>query len=143
MENDDKNCILIWGQAKYKKTISFNPTSNVPIMHSASLSRTYRAFATNFEAFDASFFRREHVLQIPGLRQLDGQAALDEQEFVVEENVNFNKQSRGCSTRQQNGQNIERHLPSEGAVEEEPDTSTCMGALTFDPSPPLKEDKEF
>ena len=29
MENNDKNCILIWGQAKYKKTIPFNPTSNI------------------------------------------------------------------------------------------------------------------
>jgi hypothetical protein len=34
-------------------------------------------------------------------------------------------------------------FPFEGAVEEEPDTSTRLGALTFDPSPPLKEDKEF
>ncbi len=28
-------------------------------------------------------------------------------------------------------------------MEEEPATSTCLGALTFDPSPPLEENKEF
>jgi hypothetical protein len=67
MESDEENCILIWGQGKYKKTIPFNPTSNVPIMHLVSSSCAYRAFATNFEACEASFFQREHVLQIPGL----------------------------------------------------------------------------
>ncbi len=71
MESDEENCILIWGQGKYKKTIPFNPTSKVPIMHLASLSRTYCAFATTFKACEASFFQREQVLQIPGLQQLD------------------------------------------------------------------------
>jgi hypothetical protein len=31
----------------------------------------------------------------------------------------------------------------EGAAKEEPGTSTCLGALTFNPSPPLEEKKEF
>ena len=61
-------------------------------MHLASPSRTYHAFATTFEAWEASFFQREHVLQITGLQRLDSQAMPDEQEFVAEENVNFNKQ---------------------------------------------------
>jgi hypothetical protein len=79
MESNEEYCILIWGQTKYKKTIPFNPNSNIPIMHLASLSCAYCAFATTFEACEASFFRREHVLQIPGLRQIDSQAASDEQ----------------------------------------------------------------
>ncbi len=33
--------------------------------------------------------------------------------------------------------------PAEGGAEEESDTSTRMNALTFDPTPPLEEDKEF
>jgi hypothetical protein len=37
MENDDENSILVLGQRKYKKTILFNPTSNVPIMYLAPL----------------------------------------------------------------------------------------------------------
>jgi hypothetical protein len=114
-------------------------------MHLASSSRAYRAFATTFEACEASFFRWEHVLQIPGLRQLDGQAAPDEQEFVVEENVNFNKQKSAEVVRHKDKQvkTLNITLPSKGAVEEEPDNSTHLGALTFNPSPPLEEDKEF
>jgi hypothetical protein len=92
MESNEENCILIWGQGKYKKTIPFNPNSNIPIMHLASLSCTYHAFATTFEACEASFFQQEQVLQIPGLRQIDSQAASDEQEFFAEETVNLNKQ---------------------------------------------------
>ncbi len=68
MENNDKQCVLVWGQGKYKKSIQYNSTSNVPIMYSASSSLAYRAYATTFEALEASFFRREHVLQFPGLR---------------------------------------------------------------------------
>jgi hypothetical protein len=128
MASDEETCILIWGQGKYKKTIPFNPTSNVPIMHSASLSRAYRAFATNFEACEASFFWQEHVLQIPGLQQLDGQAAPDEQELVAEENINFNKKKSAEVVRHDNKTVKTSNItsPSEGAVEEEPDTSTCL-----------------
>jgi hypothetical protein len=114
-------------------------------MQSAFLSHIYPAFASTFKAFDASFFQWEHVLQIPGLRRLDGQAAPDEQEFVAEENVNFNKQ-KSAEVIQHDNKTVKTSnvtLPSEGAAEEEPDTSTCMGALTFNPSPPLEEDKEF
>ncbi len=49
MENDDKRCLLVWGQGKYKKSIPYNATSNVPIMYLASSSLTYCAYATTFE----------------------------------------------------------------------------------------------
>jgi hypothetical protein len=88
MENEDKRCVLVWGQGKYEKWIPFNATSNVPTMYSASSSLAYRAYATTFEALKASFFRREHVLQFPGLPQRDD---LAEQEFVAEENINYKK----------------------------------------------------
>jgi hypothetical protein len=81
MENDDKQCVLVWGQDKYKKLIPFNATSNIPIMYSASSSLANRAYANTFEALKASFFRCEHVLQFPGLCQRDD---LAEQEFVAE-----------------------------------------------------------
>ncbi len=67
MDNDNKQCVLVWGQGKYKKSIPFNATSNVPIMYSASSSLAYCAYTTTFEALEASFFRREHVLQFLGL----------------------------------------------------------------------------
>ncbi len=136
MESDEENCILIWWQGKYKKTIPFNPTSNVPIMHLASLSRAYRAFTTTFKACEASFFQREHVLQIPGLRQLDGQAAPDEQEFFAKENVNFNKQKSVEVVRHDDKmvKTSNVTLPSEGAVKEEPDTSTRLDVQPVSPS---------
>jgi hypothetical protein len=131
MESDEENCILIWGQGKYKKMIPFNPTSNVPMMHSASLLHAYCAFATTFEACEASFFQREHILQIPGLQQLDGQAAPDEQEFVAEENVNFNKQKSAEVVRHDDKtvKTSNVTLLSEGAVEEEPDTCSTHPPL--------------
>ena len=39
-------------------------------------------------ALEAPHFWREHVLQAPGLRVLDG-PPLPEEEFVAEENVNY------------------------------------------------------
>jgi hypothetical protein len=60
-------------------------------MYSASSSLTYRAYATTFEALEATFYRHEHVLQFPGLRRRDD---LAEQEFVAEENINMEKGSQ-------------------------------------------------
>jgi hypothetical protein len=88
MENDNKRCVLVWGQGKYKKFIPYNSTSNIPIMYSALSSLAYHAYATTFEALEASFFRREHVLQFPGLCQCND---LAEQEFVAKENINYKK----------------------------------------------------
>ncbi len=77
--------MLVWGQGKYKKSIPFNATSNIPIMYSALSTLAYCAYATTFEALEASFFQREHVLQFPGLCQHNN---LAEQEFVAKENIN-------------------------------------------------------
>ncbi len=144
MENDDKQCVLVWGQGKYKKSIPFHATSNVPIMYSASSSLAYCAYATTFEALKASFFRREHVLQFPGLCQRDD---LAEQEFVAEENINLKKgKSASEGAIDHNDETIKtsnKSSPAEGGAEEESDTSTRMNALTFNPTPPLEEDKEF
>ena len=87
MENDDANCVLFWNQGKFRKTIPHHPDSNVPIMFSASAPLAYRAFATTFEAMESKYFSQEHVRQVPGLRKHDENP--EEQEFVAEENVNF------------------------------------------------------
>ncbi len=57
-------------------------------MYSASSSLAYLAYTTTFEVLEASFFRREHVLQFPGLCRCND---LAEQEFVAEENINYKK----------------------------------------------------
>ncbi len=134
MENDDKRCVLVWGQGKYKKSIPYNATSNVPIMHSASSSLTYRAYATTFEALKATFYHHEHVLQFPGLCQCDN---LAEQEFVAEENINY-KKGKSTSETAMNDNNNETITTSDKSL-----PATRMNALTFDPTPLLEEDKEF
>jgi hypothetical protein len=80
IEQDDEICILIWGQAKYKKSVPYDPSSNVPIMYTASSSRAYCTFATTFEALKANFFRWEKVLQFPGHR-----CTVDEPNLVLED----------------------------------------------------------
>jgi hypothetical protein len=63
MEQDDEYYILMWGQAKYRKLVPYDPSYNVPpsfnvpVMYTASSLRDYRAFANTFEALEANFFR--------------------------------------------------------------------------------------
>ena len=80
MENNNKQCVLVWGRGRYKKWIPYNVTSNVLIMDLAPSSLSYCAYATTFEALKANFFRCEHVLQFPGLRLCDD---LTQQEFIT------------------------------------------------------------
>ncbi len=51
--------------------IPYNSQSNVPIMYMALSSLAYRDFAMTFEALEMSFFRQEHILQLPGLHRLE------------------------------------------------------------------------
>jgi hypothetical protein len=55
--------------------------------HLSSSSLCYRAFATTFKAMEASFFRREQVLQYPGQRNLMNY--IQPKEFIAEENLNY------------------------------------------------------
>jgi hypothetical protein len=113
-------------------------------MYLVSSLLAYRAFAATFEAIEVSFFCREHVLQVPGLCQLERNAP-NKQEFVAKENLNFDGDKPREIIRHDDKTTKASNVtsPSEGAAEEEPITSTRLGALTFNPSPPLKEDEEF
>jgi hypothetical protein len=77
-----------WGQAKYQKSIPYNPSTNVPILYTAALLHAYRAFTTTFEAMEVSFFQRERILQIPGRSCIDDEPELVPEELVVDESVN-------------------------------------------------------
>ncbi len=113
-------------------------------MYLASSSLAYCVYATTSEALDAAFYCREHVLQFPGLCRPDD---LDKQEFVAKENINYkNGKSVTKGAVRGNDKTIKMsHFssPAEGGAEEEPDTSTHMNVLTFDPTPPLEAEKEF
>jgi hypothetical protein len=56
MDQDDEFYYLYWGQAKYRKPIPYNPSTNVLILYTSALSRDYHTFAITFEAMEAPFF---------------------------------------------------------------------------------------
>jgi hypothetical protein len=88
MENTASNCTLIWGQGAFCMTIPFNASTNTPIFFTSPKTSAYRAFAATFMALEAPFFRRKHVLQVPGSCDLVGHP-LSEEKFVAEENINY------------------------------------------------------
>ena len=91
MGNFERECVLNW-HGGGKKTVLFDPSTNTPIFTTAPSSRAYRAFATTFEALEAPYYRKETVLQYPGRYLMDDEPAFAPEEFVAEENLNFEKE---------------------------------------------------
>jgi hypothetical protein len=54
MGNYRDSCVLNWRGGK--KTVPFQPTTNVPVFYTASSSWSNRAFAATFEAMEAPYF---------------------------------------------------------------------------------------
>jgi hypothetical protein len=95
---------------------------------------------TTFEACEALYFCREHILQTPGLRE-----TLEPNEFIAKENIHLSKEPRQKEVREDN--NTVR--TSNGLNSSPPnDASTAsnnpfrQGPLTFDPSPPREEEED-
>jgi len=133
------DCVLHWNGGK--KTIPRQPSSNMPVVYTASSSMRYCAFAATFEEMEASFFQREKVLQFPGRRDLMDD--IDPAEFVAEENLNYRKNE----TSEDEGVNEDdetiktSNIPSPVTTEEPPSEALCSGPLTFDPNPQEEEDE--
>jgi hypothetical protein len=87
MGNYRDKCVLNWRGGK--KTVPFQPTTNVPVFYTASSSRSYCAFAATFEAMEAPYFGREKALEFPGCRDLMDDIVPEE--FFAEENLNYDK----------------------------------------------------
>jgi hypothetical protein len=83
MGNYRDNCVLNWRGGK--KTVPFQPTTNVPVFYMASFSWSYRSFAATFEAMEAPYFQWEKVLEFPSHRDLMDDIELVPEEFVAEE----------------------------------------------------------
>jgi hypothetical protein len=83
MGNFDDCSILFWSGGQ--KTVPFSTTTNVPTFFMAPTLHTYQTFATLFEAYEAPFFQRETVLQVPGCTLLRENAKITPEEFVAEE----------------------------------------------------------
>jgi hypothetical protein len=138
MKNTASNCTLIWGQGAFCKTIPFNASTNTPIFFTSPKTLAYRAFAATFMALEAPFFRREHVLQVPGSRNLVG-PPLSEEEFVAEENINYPP-----SLAHEGENSKEKNSGTQAAEGDSPSAQVLRrSTITFDPSPPLEEAKEY
>jgi hypothetical protein len=49
MSQDGEFYYVYWGQAKNQKSIPYDPSTNIPILYTAALSRAYCAFATTLK----------------------------------------------------------------------------------------------
>jgi hypothetical protein len=138
MSLDNEFYYVHWGQAKYQKSIPYDPSTNVPILYTTALLRTYHAFATTFKAMEDPFFQRERVLQFLGRRCTVDETKWVPEEFVVEENVNYWKNvlaSEGANADDRTVKTANLLSPQQ----EEPLKVTHQGPLTFDPLPPTEE----
>jgi hypothetical protein len=142
MEQDDEYYFLNWGQVKYRKLVSSDPSSNVPIMYTAALLRTYHAFATTFEALKAPFFQQEKVLQFPGCGRTINEPNLVPEEFVAEENVNYCKDVLASEVANTDNKTVKTSNLQSPPQQEEPSRVIQQGPLTIDPLPPTVEAKD-
>jgi hypothetical protein len=119
MSQDNEFKYEYWGQAKYQKLIPYDPSTNVQILYTAASSRTYRAFATPFEAMEAPSFQWERVLQFPGHGHTIEKPKRVPEEFVVEENVNYQKDVSASEGANANNRTVKiANLPSHHQQEE-------------------------
>jgi hypothetical protein len=65
-DTNNKELTLIWKQRRHRRTIPHHPLTNTPSFRTAPALRTNRAFVALFEAAEAQYHQREHVLQMPG-----------------------------------------------------------------------------
>jgi hypothetical protein len=89
MENNAHSWKLFWGQGLFSKTIPFDAATNTLIFYTLPATSSYRAFVHTFQALEAPFFSREHMLLQPGRRWLDCSPPPDPAKFVAEENILF------------------------------------------------------
>jgi hypothetical protein len=140
MGNYRDNCVLNWRGGK--KTVPFQPTTNVPVFYTASSSWSYRVFAATFEAMEAPYFRQEKVLESPGRRDLMDDIELVPEEFVAEENLNYDKEVSVNEGVLEDDETIKTlNLPPPPA-DKNPSEAIRCGPLTFDPSPPQEEGED-
>jgi hypothetical protein len=141
MGNFERERVLNW-HGGGKKSVFFDPSINTPIFTMALLSRAYRGFITTFEALEAPYYRKVTVLQCPGHHLMDDEPAFAPEEFVAEENLNFDKEvsvDEGVESDNETVKTSNLPAPHE---EEIPSEAIRRGPLTFDPSPPPEEGED-
>jgi hypothetical protein len=139
MENYWDKCVLLWDRSKFKRSIPHDPSTNTPSLYSAPASKTYRSFVATFEACKAAFYRREHVLQVPGLRERTPE------ELVANKNIHLHDAPVADADKVREDDNTVKmsnrsgDLPPSFAPSKQAER---QGPLTFDPSPPAAEEDD-
>ncbi len=124
-----------------KKTVPFQPTTNVPVFYMAPSSRSYCAFAATFKAMEALNFQRERVCPFSGRRDLMDDIVPEE--FVAEENLNYDKEALVDEGVMEDNKTIRTsNLPPPPPVDESPSKTIRRGPLTFDPLPHQEEGED-
>jgi hypothetical protein len=126
MGNFNDYYILFWNGGQ--KTIPFSTTTNVPTFFAAPSLCMYQTFAATFEAYEAPFFQRETVLQVPGrtLLRENTKIKITPEEFVAEEDFHCGNRKRLIETI------CTSNVPDPPDKTAAPDESICHGPLTFD-----------
>jgi hypothetical protein len=65
-DTNNEALMLMWNQRRHQWTIPYHPLTNTPSFRTTPASCTYQAFVALFEAAEAQYHQREHVLQMPG-----------------------------------------------------------------------------
>ena len=127
-----------WPIFQVDPTSSFDQHSNFSLR---SLHKAYRAFATTFEACEAAFYRKEHVLQVPGLGKHH-----DPDEFIANENINLRHVNYPDAAKVRED---DETIKTSNRLEHSPPPSyepseqaELQGPLAFDPSPPDMEEED-
>jgi hypothetical protein len=127
-------CSLMGGRQILQDNSLQRVHHNTPIFHSAPSSKEYQAFVTTFEACEAPYYCQEHVLQVPGLRELP-----ESEEFVAEENIHLSDGLTQKDVREDDNtvQTSNRlHSPPPTDASEPSENAVRQETLTFNPSPP-------
>ncbi len=110
------------------------------VFYTASSSRSYCAFAATFEAMEAPYFQWEKVLEFPGRRDLMDNIVPEE--FVAEENLNYDKEVSINEGVSEDDETIKRSNLPPPPADKNPSEVICHGPLTFDPLPSQEEGED-
>jgi hypothetical protein len=139
MENYWDKCVLICDGGKYRRSIPHHPSTNTPTFFSAPSSKSYRIFAATYEACSATSFDCECVLQSPSLRENTPE------EFLAKENFHLHHRNYPNTTKVREDDDTVRTSNKSGDLPfpySPSDQAERRGALTFDPSPPPKDNDD-
>ncbi len=126
----------MWNQRRHRRTIPYHPLTNTPSFCTAPALRTYRTIVALFEAAEAQYNQREHVLQMLGQLHPD-------KELTAKENVHtsiLKKPLTASEGAMSDDLTVKASNLSSVKGHKEEKQTTRMGPLTFN-VPKLKEDK--